>query len=68
MRMRLKPRRGEKRTTSQGVEVQILEEIVQGGQVVKVLLPNGKTDVVTKDDLDLPIIDTKDYEKLDAMA
>lgn len=61
MRMRRKPYRGEHYRLGNGDEVTTLEA---KEKMVKVLLPNGKTMAVAKDDLNLPIIDTKDYEKL----
>lgn len=40
----------------------LLEEV--GEESVKVIFPLGKIDAVRKDQLNLPIIDTKYYEKL----
>lgn len=63
MRMRLKPIRGEKVLyLPAGVTVTLLEEV--GEESVKVIFPLGKIDAVRKDQLNLPIIDTKYYEKL----
>lgn len=63
MRMRLKPIRGEKVLCfSLGSNVTLLEPI--GPDHVKVILPLGNLDTVKKEDLNLPVIDTKFYEKI----
>lgn len=60
MLMRLKPIRGQFINHKENGKVQIVETIADK---VKVILPNGRLDIVGKAYLDLPIIDTKDYEK-----
>lgn len=50
------------------ITVRVLDEIGDRRTHVKVILPNGQIDAVPKASLSLPVIDTKDYEKLDAMA
>lgn len=62
MKMRLKPVRGQKWKWDRGNEVVVLEEV--GEEMVSVILSNGKTANVLKNELALPIIETKDYEKI----
>lgn len=60
MRIRKIPLRGE-RYLSEGVEVVVID----GSKLmVTVIWPNGKAGAVSKETLNLPVIDTKDYEKL----
>lgn len=65
MKMRWKPLRGETFEDSvTKLSVQIVEVLQEGkGQLVKVIR-DGKLIALPKDQLDLPIIETKDYEKL----
>lgn len=63
--MRKLPIRGEKyRLGLSGDTVTVVEIAVK--DFVQVILPNGKIAAVDKAHLDLPIIDTKAYEKLPA--
>ena len=61
MRMRWKPNRGERFKDDQGQEYTILES---RGTQVRCLGKNGLVCMIAKDSLNLPIIDTKNYEKL----
>lgn len=61
MKMAWKPKHGEK--FKWGVEeVTILRQINKND--VNVIFANGKLGVVAKKELNLPIIDTADYEKI----
>lgn len=61
--MRQRPLRGQKYVVQKtGIEVTALESL--GPVMLKVLLPDGLLSSVPKDDLNLTIIDTKDYERL----
>lgn len=61
MRMRKVPVRGEKyRFGSE--EIQILKNISL--EMVEVILASGKTQMVRKVDLNIPVIETKEYEKI----
>lgn len=66
MRMRLRLRRGEtyRRRGGDGEMLTILHELESDKKMMKVILPSGFTDVVAKADLEVPEIDTKDYERL----
>lgn len=62
MRMRLKCHRGEKIISLRtGGRVTVLD---WNSDTVKVLNENDKLEVVHKSELDLPVINTQDYEKL----
>jgi hypothetical protein len=61
--MRLRPLRGEKHTLVDGTLVTTLEPLPKG--FIEVVMPNGKITTVPKSTLDLPVIDTRFYEKLD---
>lgn len=64
MRMRLRPSRGQF-YLADGVKVQMVEVFHDGrSDMCSVILPNGKLGSVSKSSLDLPIIETKDYEKI----
>jgi hypothetical protein len=60
--MRKRPIRGEIIRMADGTDVTILEEIEK--DFFKVILPDGKLTAVPKGILDLPIIETKAYEKV----
>lgn len=60
MKMRYRPIRGEQYTVN-AEQVTVLDV---GNKYIEVLLPNGKTTAVKKNDLGLTIIDTKNFEKL----
>lgn len=63
MRMRLKPIRGEKILhLPTGLTVTLLETVEK--DYVKAIFPTGKINAVRKDTLNLPIINTHNYEKL----
>lgn len=63
MRMRLKPVRGEKILhLPTGLTVTLLDVVEK--EFVKAIFPTGKIDAVRKDSLNLPIINTQNYEKL----
>lgn len=62
MLMRKKSIRGETRHLLDGTPVITLE--VHEKDFVKVILPDGKINAVAKTALDLPLIDTKNYEKV----
>lgn len=62
MLMRKRPIRGEKYVTTEGVPVTVLEPA--GEAMVKVVLENGKLTSIAKSYMNLPVIDTKCYEKL----
>lgn len=65
MKMRMKPRRGEKiLCLSRGENVTILEPV--GKTQIRVLNALGFLETISKNDLALPIIDTADYEKLES--
>ncbi len=61
MRMRRRPIRGEKLTTSDGMAVTV---VADRGSMVEVILPIGKLWAIPKKDLNLEIIDTSAYEKM----
>ncbi len=61
MKMRERTIRGKKYRLRTGEEVIALEAIEDS---VKVLLPSEKIATCPKDDLNLTIIDTKNYEKI----
>lgn len=62
--MRLKPRRGEKHKTITGETVTFLEVSGNVPEFCRVLNDKGFMITIKKDTLLLPIIDTKDYEKI----
>ena len=65
MKMRYRPLRGQEFDLKDGRVVKVVEVLEEGrGQMVSVVLPNGKLTAVHKNELDLKIIDTKDYEKI----
>lgn len=59
--MRERPIRGKKYRLFSGDEVVALEEMEDS---VKVILPDDKLTTIAKRDIDLPVIDTRDYEKI----
>ena len=64
MFMRERARRGEKRHLRlDGMEITVLD--VLQNDYVKCLLPNGKIHAFPKAEIDLRVIDTKDFEKLE---
>lgn len=64
MRMRLKPKRGEKHKTTSGCDITYLETYAADKTMCKVL-SDGFVAVIPKTDIVLPIIETQDYEKID---
>lgn len=65
MLMRKKPLRGEKYKCADGTEVIVVEPFSDlNGSAVKVILPNGKLGSRSKGEPKLPMINTKDYEKI----
>lgn len=64
MLMRYKPLRGEKHKLKDGTCVTIIEPISAFTPLVKVILPSGKMTTVDPSDIELPVIDTKSYEKI----
>lgn len=67
MRMRKRPLRGEKYHLSSGQEVTFVEVLGNGlGDKVSVIGVSGRLESVDIKDLDLPVIDTKYYERLEA--
>lgn len=62
MRMRLRPRRGERLITLGGGEVTVVEVLEK--DFVKVYGAEGKIFSVPKKGLNLPVIDTRDYERI----
>jgi hypothetical protein len=66
MIMRRRPLRGEK-YVAYGEEVTVIEVPAEGkGNLVSVILKNGKISSVPKADLNLPEIDTKNYERVES--
>ncbi len=63
MLMRKRPERGEKILLRDKTEVIALEPV--GKEHIRVILPDGTLHSFHKDDIDLPIINTKYYEKID---
>ena len=62
MRMRLRPLRGQTYETRDGNKVIFLEKQKDG--MARIVGESSFTSVIKMDDLVLPIIDTKDYEKI----
>jgi hypothetical protein len=63
MKMRRKPMRGELLETYDGRGVTFIERAASDKNVVKVIF-NDRTETFSINNLVLPIIDTKDYEKI----
>lgn len=61
MKMRWKPRHGEK--FKWGAQDVVILKVLDF-EHVNVILPNGKTAVCLKKEIELPIIETLDYEKI----
>lgn len=61
MLMRKKPIRGERVKSKFGYEVTLLED---KGVMVKCINDNGLMEQITKDNLELPVIDTKEWERV----
>lgn len=64
MRMRLKPKRGEKHKTTSGCDITFLETLSTDKTMCKVL-NSGFVAVIPKTDIALPVIETQDYEKIE---
>lgn len=62
MLMRKKPERGEKIMLRDKTEVVALEP--EGKDHIKVIMPDGGIRSYHKEDIDLPVINTKYYEKI----
>ncbi len=62
MLMRKRPLRGEKVVLKDGSQGIALEP--DGKEHFMVLMPNGKIGSILKEDIELPIINTKFYEKI----
>jgi len=64
MIMRLKPIRGYFYPDANGIKRQFIEECSNDKSMVKIIGQNGTIEVIPKSDLDLPEIDTSNYEKV----
>ena len=62
MKMRLKPLRGKKYATQDYGDVTFLETVA--GDACKIYSSTEKILIIPLENLSLPIIDTKDYEKI----
>lgn len=64
MRMRYKPLRGEKFKLMDGTLVTIIEPVSAFSKLLKIVLPDGKMTTVDPSEINLPIIESKNYEKI----
>lgn len=63
MQMRRVPMRGEKYHTRDGLEITILEA-EKGKPFVRAVAPSGKIQQFVKDEINLEVINTAQYEKV----